>query len=97
MKEAKASGLTIDGDRFVWPEGVDPETWTQFRPNAQDVDREFTEISPVEIRNAAQSVREENSDLDQDDFELAVLEIFGRKRRTEAVRAHLSKALALLD
>ena len=97
VKEAKASGLTIDGDRFVWPEGVDPETWTQFRPNAQDVDREFTEISPVEIRNAAQSVREENSDLDQDDFELAVLEIFGRKRRTEAVRAHLSKALALLD
>ena len=97
MKEAKASELTIDGDLFVWPDGVDPQTWTQFRPNAPDVDREFTEISPVEIRNAARAVREENPDLEQDAFERAVLDVFGRKRRTEAVREHLRKALALLD
>ena len=97
MKEAKASELTIDGDLFVWPDGVDPQTWTQFRLSGPDVEREFTEISPVEIRNAAQSVREESPDLDQVDFEFAVLEIFGRKRRTEGVREHLRKALALLD
>ena len=95
-KEIKAANLLLDADDFVWPEGIDPETWEQFRPTPQEIQRDFVSISPVEIRNAARFVLDNNDDLDEDSFELAVLEIFGCRRRTDNVRSHLRKALSLL-
>ncbi|WP_099332954.1 Swt1 family HEPN domain-containing protein [Actinomyces minihominis] len=96
-KEIKAANLLLDADDFVWPEGIDPENWEQFRPSPPEAQRDFVSISPVEIRNAARFVLDSNEDMDEDGFELAVLEVFGCKRRTEGVRAHLRKGLDLLE
>lgn len=90
--QAGAAGILIDADKFAWPEGVDPEKWTEFRPNASDADRPFHHVSPVEIANAMRFLRQQDPVLDDDDLDVATLQTFGRKRRTAQIAAHLDTA-----
>jgi DNA-directed RNA polymerase subunit K/omega len=87
--------VVVDDDRFAWPDGVDRESWSDYRPS-RDSSRRFTDISPVEIANAMRSLQQENPELTIAEIEVAVLELFGRKRRTSAHVAHLAKARSLL-
>lgn len=90
--QAGAAGIHIDADKFAWPDGVDPEKWTEFRPNTSDADRPFQQISPVEIANAMRFLCEQAVEFTDDELEVATLQTFGRKRRTAQIAAHLRTA-----
>lgn len=95
--QAKAAGLVVDTAKFVWPEGVDPKAWTEFRPNSSNVDRPFLFVSPVEISNAMRFLKRRSPDINEADLDAATLRTFGRKRRTTHFTAHLARAKSLLD
>ncbi|WP_194306570.1 DUF3320 domain-containing protein [Dietzia natronolimnaea] len=88
--------LKIDRDGFVWPSDLDPESWDEFRPNDSTVEREFTEISPVEIANAMRFLDDRDPDMSDEELYLATLRTFGRNRRTRGCADHLEKARRLL-
>ncbi len=93
--QLRQTGLVIDDDRFVWPSDLDPKAWSEFRPNDSAVERSFMEVSPVEIGNAVRFIRSQRSGLSEGELDGAVLQTFGRKRRTKQIVAHLARAKAL--
>jgi len=96
IRHIKATDLMVDADGFVWPSDVDQATWVEFRPNDSKAEREFLQISPVEIANAARFIQARHPEYSPKELEAATLQTFGRKRRTRDVAAHLAKASALL-
>jgi len=96
VNQIKATGMTIDTDKVVWPHDLNPSNWTEFRPNSSDIDRAFTEIAPLEIANAVGFIRSQpgGSELSKAELERRVLQTFGRKRRVKALLQHLERALA---
>lgn len=96
VHQAKAAGLTIDAAKFVWPDGVDPATWPEFRPNSSDAERPFLFISPVEIANAMIFLKRRFPQISAEDLDAATLRTFGRKRRTKQFTVHLGKARGLV-
>ncbi|MCD2115008.1 hypothetical protein LQ384_28440 [Rhodococcus rhodochrous] len=94
--QIRQAGLVVDADKFVWPREIDPGNWREFRPNDSTADRPFIHISPIEIANAARFIQAKRKDLSEDDLAVAVLQTFGRKRRTKQVAAHLAVAMARL-
>lgn len=90
--QIKQAGLFVDADKFVWPREIDPGSWTEFRPNDSTADRPFTHVSPAEIANAARFIKARHPDFTDEELDVAVLQTFGRKRRTKQVSAQLSKA-----
>lgn len=88
--------LFVDEHGFVWPLAADAEEWTGYRVDNETRPRDFKEISPREIANALARVRSESTSLDDDAQELAVLRVFGRERKTQAVRQQLDLAWELL-
>lgn len=90
------AGLFIDADKFVWPREIDPASWTGFRPSDSSADRPFIHISPAEIANAARFIQSLRPGIADEVLEVAVLQTFGRKRRTTQLSAHLAKAKRLL-
>lgn len=90
--QIQQAGLFIDSDKFVWPREIEPGSWTEFRPSNSNAERPFIHISPVEIANAARFIKTKHSDLSDNELDVAVLQTFGRKRRTKQVAAHLAKA-----
>jgi len=93
-RQIRASGLTVDSRKFVWPETVDGSAWSEFRPNGSEADRPFLHVSPVEIANAAKFIRDSSPGISTVDLEAATLQTFGRRRRTKQFADHLAVALA---
>lgn len=96
VRQFRSAGLYIDEDNFVWPRDLDPNTWSEFRPNDSTVRRFFLYISPIEILNAAKFIKAKHPEMSDLELEAAVLRTFGKKRRTEAVREHLAKVKELM-
>jgi hypothetical protein len=94
--QIQQAGLFVDEDKVVWPREIDSATWAEFRPNDSAADRPFNHISPVEIANAARFIAAKHPDITEDDLDVAILQTFGRKRRTKQLAAHLAKAKELL-
>jgi len=94
--QVKAGGLLIDKAKFVWPDGVEPKDWAEFRPNSSQVVRPFLHVSPVEISNAMRFLKRRTPGISEADLDRAALQTFGRKKRTKQFAAHLAKAKALL-
>lgn len=92
-RQITAAGLNVDTDKFVWPESIDPEVWGEFRPSSSEIDRPFTRISPVEIRNAARFIQDSDEAMTRGELETLTLQTFGRKRRTTQFVKHLARAL----
>lgn len=90
--QIRQTGLIIDADKFVWPQEIDMAGWAEFRPNTSTADRPFLHISPVEIANAARFLRSKQPDIGEDDLDAAVLQTFGRRRRTKQIGAHLDRS-----
>jgi hypothetical protein len=88
-------GLVVDTDKFVWPADLDPATWREFRPNDSNVDRPFTEISPVEIANAMRFLKDQQPGIDDSALDTVALQTFGRRRKTRQFAIHLAKASAI--
>lgn len=95
-RQIQHAGLFVDADKFVWPIEIQPGEWSEFRPSDSNADRPFTHISPVEIANAAKFIFAGDKEIAAAELEVAVLQTFGRRRRTRQVAAHLAKALARL-
>ena len=87
----RKTGFVIDEDDFVWPRGVDPQQWAEFRPGGG---RPLHEISPIEIRNAARVLLADDPTLEGEHLERQVLAIFGRTKLTAQARRDLSRALS---
>lgn len=94
--QVRQAGLFVDEDKFVWPREIDPATWVEFRPNGSTTERPFVHVSPVEIANAARFIQTKHPGIAEDELDVAVLQTFGRKRRTRQLTAHLAKAKELL-
>lgn len=90
------AGLFIDRDNFVWPREIDPSTWAEFRPSDSTANRPFQHISPVEIANATRFVKAKHPEMNDAELEVAILQTFGRKRRTKQLDAHLARSKHLL-
>lgn len=90
--QIRQAGMFVDADKFVWPREIEPGVWTEFRPNDSAADRPFVHISPVEIANAARCVLLKHPGITDEDLAVAVLQTFGRKRRTKQIAAHLARA-----
>ena len=95
-RQVRNANLFVDGHDFVWPTLADAEEWKAFRVDSANRPRRFEEISPREIANALARVRAEDPALDDDAQESAALRLFGRERRTQAVRHQLDLAWELL-
>lgn len=94
--QVRQAGLFVDSDKFVWPHEIDPGSWYEFRPNDSTVDRPFAHISPVEIANAAQFLRGKSEYSNKDDLTTAVLQTFGRRRRTKQMLTRFDNAISRL-
>jgi len=88
--------LIVDEDDFVWPTDIDPTTWREFRPNTSDADRDFTDISPVEIANAWRIIAARRPDVTEAEIRRGVLHTFGRNSGGSKVSPHLARAEALV-
>lgn len=93
--QIRQAGLFVDEDKFVWPREINAATWTEFRPNDSTADRPFIHISPAEIANAARFIKGRYPGIEGDELDIAVLQTFGRKRRTKQLVVHLAKAKEL--
>ncbi|PZA20477.1 DUF3320 domain-containing protein, partial [Modestobacter versicolor] len=83
---------TADGD-FVWPPGLDRETWTFFRRQATSADRPLDQVAPEEIGNAMVALCRASAGMARDELHLRTLEVFGYRRRTPALLPLLEAAL----
>lgn len=83
-----------DTNGFLWPPGIDPATWTGFRPDP-DRQRAIEEISPHEIANAMVDIGHRTRGIGADELISEALALFGFTRRTERVTSHAEAALAL--
>lgn len=92
-EQVRATEVTVDAEGFVWPRDVDPKSWAEFRPSGSDVPREFDEISPVEIRNAARFILAEDPGLVGESLDREIMQTFGKSRRTAGLRKHLKRSL----
>lgn len=92
-RQVRQCGLFVDAQGFVWPSDIDPESWREFRPNDSNAGRAFTDISPVEIRNAKRFLESADPSLSGTALDAAILQTFGRKRRTKTVISHLAVSI----
>ncbi|BDO43812.1 DUF3320 domain-containing protein [Cellulomonas sp. NTE-D12] len=81
------------GEGFYWPAGVDPMTWRVVRVPTPGESRALEEISLHEISNAMRVAAEEAGGMTGEEVKLAALNLFGGRRRTDAIRDRLSQAL----
>lgn len=96
IRQIHNCNVTVDAHGFVWPVDVDPEEWDGFRVPGDTGSRAFEEISPREIANAIKFAQAEHSGLTDMELELAVLELFGRSKRTKGVMRQLGLAWELV-
>lgn len=95
-RQLRQLDLTVDADDFVWPTDIDPATWREFRPNGPDVDRAFTDISPVEIANAWRIITTRRPNASVAEIRRSVLHAFGISRAGAKVSQHLARAMELV-
>ncbi|CDK00265.1 conserved hypothetical protein [Microbacterium sp. C448] len=81
---------------FAWPEGLDPQVWTGYRPADKDGSRSLEEVAPEEIANAMKAVRRLASGLDEEAILRRTAEIFGIVRLGALVKARLASVYRLL-
>ena len=92
-RQVRKAQVQVDRDGFVWPSQLDPESWEEFRPSGSEVVRDFVDVSPVEIRNAADFILERKPWLAGENLHREVLQTFGRSRLTPQVQKHMVKSL----
>jgi hypothetical protein len=83
----------IDGE-FVWPAGLDRDTWTFFRRQASSAERPLDQVPPEEVGNAMVALCRASAGMATEELYLRTLEVFGHRRRTPALLPLLDAALA---
>jgi len=82
---------------FVWPSGLDPETWRGFRTTPEDLDRPLTDVAPEEIVNAMAHAASEQHCSDDEQLYRATLSMFGQRRLTTQTAARLGACRRLAE
>ncbi|WP_222266039.1 DUF3320 domain-containing protein [Modestobacter marinus] len=83
----------LDGD-YVWPKGVDRDSWTGFRRQASSTLRPLEHVAPEEVANAMVALARAADGLPEDALFTATIGVFGHRRRTPAQQPLLEAALA---
>ena len=82
-------------DGYLWPEGVDAESWTGFRRQTSSTDRPIEHVAPEEIGNAMVALCRAGAGMTADELLTQTAAMFGYKRRTPAITPVLEAALRL--
>jgi hypothetical protein len=80
-------------DDYLWPEGVDPAEWTEFRRQVSGTDRPIDHVAPEEIANAMAALCRASAGMRREELLTAAAAVFGYKRRTPNVTPALEAAL----
>lgn len=80
---------TTELGEFVWPTGLDPESWRGYRATPPDVERPLTDVCPEEIINAMAHVCADHVLSDDEGLFRATLAVFGQRRLTGPTTARL--------
>jgi hypothetical protein len=81
-------------DDYLWPEGVDPASWTGFRRQMSSTDRPLDHIAPEEIANAMAALCRASAGMRRDELLTQAAAVFGYKRRSLTVTPLLEAGLA---
>ena len=81
-----------DLGEFVWPAGLDPEAWREFR-TSESLTRPIVTIAPEELTNAAEEVVRAAYSISRNDLIRVVGSQFGVRSLTSPVRERISEAL----
>jgi hypothetical protein len=82
-----------EGD-FLWPAGVDRETWAWFRRQATSAERPLDQVAPREIGNAMVALCRAGAGTSREELFSRTTEVFGYRRRTSVLTPLLEDALA---
>jgi hypothetical protein len=82
-------------DDYLWPEGVDPDTFDGFRRQTASTDRPIEHVAPEEIGNAMAALCRASAGMMAEELLTQTATVFGYKRRTPAVTPALETALKL--
>jgi hypothetical protein len=80
-------------DDYLWPEGVDPATWTGFRRQVSGTDRPIDHVPAQEIANAMVALCRASAGMRREELLTQAAAVFGYKRRTPATTPALEAAL----
>lgn len=97
LHQVKNSSVQQDAHGFLWPEGVEPTEWREFRPHTDGERREFDRISPFELANAARVLTQLHPMEDRESLERRVMKTFGFQRRTAKVKRQLAACWLVLS
>lgn len=82
----------VDEDSFVWPHGLDSDTWRGYRENEPEVERKIEHVSKVEIANAMVAICRNAHGIDWEDLKRSTIRTFGGKRVTTGIGERLEAA-----
>jgi hypothetical protein len=80
---------TSELGEFVWPPGLNPETWRGYRTTPEDVERPLADVAPEEIINAMADVAAQRVCPGDEELFRATLAVFGQRRLTDQATARL--------
>lgn len=86
--------ITSEGARYVWPEGLDPETWRGYRVPPEGSARPVDTISAHEIANAMAEIAPDGGGIAEDELLTSTHRAFGGTKRSAAIEEELSRGLA---
>lgn len=92
VHQVKKSSVFRDAADFVWPENVEPGRWLLYR-SCTDGEREFDQVSPVELANAIVAELTAKGGTPVDALRYVVLNAFGRKKVTKNAQLQFDKGL----
>ena len=98
LRKVAVKRVEHGSDLFLWPEGFDPETWSEFRtPGENDASKRTAgEIPPEEAANAARVVLERNIGLPLEDLVRETARLFGFQRVGPVVKLRMEEGVRLL-
>ncbi|MEA3549232.1 DUF3320 domain-containing protein [Pseudarthrobacter sp. C1] len=95
VAQINGSACFTDKEKFVWPADTDPHEWKIYRTSSLGDARVFTQISPLEIANAATDILKRKGAIPAQELRRLVLRTFGRTKATKGLSAHFNKAIEL--
>jgi len=75
---------------FVWPAGLDRETWRGYRTTPADIGRPLSDIAPEELINAMADTANSSRYDDEHELYRATMLVFGQRRLTSQTIARLA-------
>ncbi len=79
---------------FIWPPGIYPKDWTEFRAASGEAEREAHEIPPEEYRNALVALAKSGGSIGQEEMLRLVGDIFGFAKIGSKAKKHFDDAIA---